>query len=67
MPKFMVNGKPHESQAGTTVRQLLESLNLPEKSVIVEFNHEFLERDRFGLISLSEGDRVEIIRAFAGG
>ena len=67
MPKFIVNGKPHESQAGTTVQQLLESLNLPAKSVIVELNHEFLERALFGSTPIREGDRVEIIRAFAGG
>jgi thiamine biosynthesis protein ThiS len=67
MPKFLLNGKPHEKEKGTTVAMLVKSLNLSRESVIVEFNGEFLERERFESTVLGEGDRVEIIRAFAGG
>ncbi len=67
MPKFTLNGKPNEKEDGTTISQLLESLNLPAKTVIVELNREFLERDQFESTAIKEGDQLEIIRAFAGG
>ncbi len=67
MPDFFLNGKPHEKEEGTTVAMLLKGLKLSSESVIVEFNGEFLERERFESTVLGEGDKVEIIRAFAGG
>ncbi|MBI5186130.1 MAG: sulfur carrier protein ThiS [Nitrospinae bacterium] len=67
MLKFHLNGEPKEKNEGTTIVMLIEDLNLPPRSVIVEYNNEFLERELFGYTVLKEGDSVEIIRAIAGG
>jgi sulfur carrier protein len=67
MLKFHLNGEPQEKATGTTIAALLEDLKLPPRSVIVEYNKEFLERDLFNATILQEGDQVEIIRAIAGG
>ena len=50
-----------------TVGELLEKLNLPAGLVVVEQNGHVVERAQFALTSLSEGDRIEILRVVAGG
>jgi len=67
MITFFLNGKPHDSAEGVTLGLLLQDLHLSPHNVIVEFNQEFLERERFDATKLREGDHVEIIRAMAGG
>jgi sulfur carrier protein len=63
----LANGKPVEVDDGATVDDLLAHLGLGGKWVLVERNGEPVDRARLAVTALSEGDRVELVRAVAGG
>ena len=62
-----VNGNKQIISAGTTVLSLLNILNINPQRVAVEYNMDILERNQFGLISLKENDKLEIISFVGGG
>jgi sulfur carrier protein len=61
------NGRDHAVAAGTTVGDFVRSLGLDPRFVIVERNGEPLERARYDAVALVDGDRLELVRAVAGG
>ncbi len=65
--EVIANGKPRTVGDGLTVDGLIRSLGLDPLYVIVERNGEPLERKRYGEVTLEEGDRLELVRAVAGG
>jgi sulfur carrier protein len=65
--KVIANGDPVELARGATVEDLLTALGLGGKWVVVERNREPVERAHFGVTVLAEGDRIELVRAVAGG
>ena len=65
--RIVANGKPYEIDAGTTVEAFIHSRGLDPKLVVVERNGEPLDRDRYGSVTVEEGDRLELVRAVAGG
>jgi thiamine biosynthesis protein ThiS len=63
----VVNGKGFELAPAATVEQLLERLGLETPYALVERNGEPVERERYGLVELAEGDSVVVARPVAGG
>ena len=63
----ITNGKAQVLKPGTTVGGLLRSLGLDPRFVIVEHNGEALERSRYPELELADGDRLELVKAVAGG
>jgi sulfur carrier protein len=61
------NGKHYEVEAATSVAEFIRLRGLDPQLVVVERNGEALERARFGDTRLAEGDRLELVRAVAGG
>ena len=61
------NGKGFEVSPGTTVAEFVRARGLDPRFVVVERNGEPLERARFEHVRLAEGDRLELVRALAGG
>lgn len=62
-----VNGRPHRVESASTVQDVIRALGLDPRSVIVEHNGEPVERRRFADLEVREGDRLELVRAVAGG
>ena len=65
--RVTANGKPYEVPVGTTVAAFVRSRDLDPRYVVVERNGEPLERTRYEEVALSHGDRLEVVRAVAGG
>lgn len=65
--KVVANGEPVEVADGATVEDLLVAMGLGAKWVVVERNREPVERARLAATVLAEGDRIELVRAVAGG
>lgn len=65
--QLTVNGRPSEVADGTSLPSLIESLGLRVGSVVVEHNGQALLRSELPGVRLAEGDRVELVRAVAGG
>ena len=63
----VVNGDDVSVPDGATVDDLLAQLQLGGKWVLVERNGEPVERRHLGTTVLAEGDRLELVRAVAGG
>lgn len=64
---IVANGKARAVTDGATVADFLASLGWKPEWVVIEHNGEPLERARFGSVALREGDRIEVVRAVAGG
>jgi thiamine biosynthesis protein ThiS len=65
--KLTLNGELREIPTAATISDLLCSLQLPGKLILVERNGHAVQRDDFAATKLAEGDTVEIVRLSAGG
>ena len=62
-----LNGQAREVVMGVTLSELLASLELAEKLVLVERNGDAIPRADFPIITLGEGDTIEIVSMVGGG
>jgi len=67
MAEILLNGKPRAIEPGETVAVLLGKLGLDARWVVAELNGKPVERHRVGEARLTAGDRLELVRAVAGG
>ena len=65
--QVVANGDPVEVQDGATVADLLTALQLGARWVLVERNGEPVPRKQLTTTALRDGDRLELVRAVAGG
>jgi sulfur carrier protein len=65
--RLTVNGSPRDVADDTTLVQLLDELGLRVGSVVVEHNGTALLRSEVEQARLTDGDRLELVRAVAGG
>lgn len=65
--QVIANGQPTHLADGATVQDLLDLLNLGGRWVLVERNGEPVNRRDLATTTLAEGDRLELVRAVAGG
>ena len=65
--QVIANGTATEVAGGATVDDLLAVLGLGGKWVLVERNGEPVPRAELATTVLAEGDRLELVRAVAGG
>ena len=63
----VANGTAREVESGATIVDLLQQFGWRPEWVVVEYNGEALERARYQSVKLHAGDRLEIVRAVAGG
>jgi sulfur carrier protein len=63
----VLNGEPRELTAGTTLADLLRSIDLGQRRFAVEINEELVPRSAHADRVLQAGDRVEIVQAIGGG
>jgi sulfur carrier protein len=61
------NGEPFELPVARTVAEFIRERGLHPRFVVVELNGEPLERARYDKVNLEDGDRIELVRAVAGG
>jgi thiamine biosynthesis protein ThiS len=65
--RVTANGDEVEVAAGATVHDLLEQLGLGRRLIVVERNGEPVPRRELTTTALADGDRLELVRAVAGG
>jgi sulfur carrier protein len=65
--RVTANGERFEVEPGTTVAGFIRMRSLDPRFVVVELNGDPLERGRYDEVRLAEGDRLELVRAVAGG
>jgi thiamine biosynthesis protein ThiS len=65
--QVVANGSPTQLADGATVEDLLHALGLGGKWVLVERNGQPVNRRDLARTILDDGDRLELVRAVAGG
>jgi len=65
--RVSVNGAERECAEGATFGTLLEELGIDARAVAVARNDEVVRRADLGRERIAQGDRIEIIKAVAGG
>ena len=65
--QVIANGRPVEVTDSATVAEVLEVLGLTGRVVVVERNGDPVDRALVGSQRVESGDRLEIVRAVAGG
>ena len=63
----VANGEEVEIADGATIADLLDQLGLTKRLIVVEHNGEALPRAAVATTTLAAGDRLELVRAVAGG
>jgi len=68
MITVVANGRPVELPDGSTLTSLLDALGVPGRAVAaMEHNGDPVPRADHAARPLSDGDRIELVRAVAGG
>jgi sulfur carrier protein len=65
--RVTANGRPFDLAVTLTVAAFIRERDLDPKYVVVERNGEPVERSRYEEVQLADGDRLELVRAVAGG
>jgi sulfur carrier protein len=65
--EVIANGNPVSLDDGARLTDLLAALGLAEKWVVAERNGEAVNRADMATTLLAHGDRIELVRAVAGG
>ena len=65
--EVVVNGEPRRLAGSSTLLDLLETLGLDPRTVVVELNREIVRRPRLGETRLAPGDAVELVHFVGGG
>ena len=65
--QIVLNGRPSQVVDGTSLSDLIVGLGLRVGSVLVEHNGTALLRSELPAAVLADGDRLERVRAVAGG
>jgi thiamine biosynthesis protein ThiS len=63
----VVNGEARAVVAGATLLELLESLALDPRSVVVEHNRRIVRRPALGDVRVAPGDAIELVHFVGGG
>lgn len=64
---IMLNGERRETPEGTTVKALVEALELAKGRVAVERNREIVPMSQWADVMLKEGDSLEVVHFVGGG
>ena len=62
-----VNGAETDSRGAKTVAELVQVLELPPPTLLIEHNGVALHRREWPQRALAQGDRIELIKVVAGG
>lgn len=67
MISVIINGQPRSFDRALSCTELVIELGLAGKRVAMERNGEIVPRSQYGLCTLQDGDRLEIVAAVGGG
>ncbi|HLG00227.1 MAG TPA: sulfur carrier protein ThiS [Acidimicrobiia bacterium] len=65
--RITVNGEDRTVPPGTTVGSVVDSLRSERRGLAAALNEEVVPRSRWDDVTVSEGDRIEVLTAAQGG
>jgi sulfur carrier protein len=67
MIQITVNGKDVQIESPLTVEQLLDTAHVPPNYLAVEVNAEVVPREDYTLVTVGDGDEIEVVTLVGGG
>lgn len=67
MIQITVNGKHVEIESSMTIRQLLDTVDVPPNYLAVEVNADVVPREEYATTNVNAGDDVEVVTLVGGG
>jgi sulfur carrier protein len=67
MIQIIVNGNDVSIERPMTVRELLDTVDVPPNYLAVEINGEVVMREDYGTTEVGPGDQVEVVTLVGGG
>lgn len=65
--QIRLNGEPHALPDCVTIHALLDTLGVASERVAVEVNRRILTRSEFTVVTVKDGDEVEVVTFVGGG
>jgi sulfur carrier protein len=65
--QLVINGESKQVDEIKTVSDLLAAYKLQNKILVVELNLNIIDRDKYEVTALADGDKVEIVHFVGGG
>lgn len=65
--KVLLNGREEIVHEAATLAGLIAAKKLDPATIIVEYNHDLVQREAWDGLLLQENDRIEILRFVGGG
>ena len=65
--QIVVNGEPRAIADGASLLELLATLELDPRAVVVEHNRHIVRRPALGDVRVAPGDAVELVHFVGGG
>ena len=65
--KIKINGIEKDIPKNTTIKELLSSLGILDKTMAVAVNMKIVKKDEWDKTKLNEGDKVEALNFVGGG
>ena len=65
--KLLINGENRDCPEAANIADLVEKMELPGPTLLVEHNGLALRREEWPTRAVAEGDRLEIMKIAAGG
>ena len=65
--EIQVNGESRRVARGMSVEDLLASLDLQPKMIVVEHNGDILRKGSYAEVDVAEGDALELVHFVGGG
>jgi len=62
-----LNGKDREIDSGLSIKELVKSLDLNPRLIVVELNREIISQDSLSEILVLDGDHLELVHFVGGG
>jgi len=65
--KIIINGKEKEIKENSTIKELLNSLEIFDKTMAVAVNMKIVKKDNWNNYKLKENDKIEALNFVGGG
>ena len=65
--QFVLNGEPTQMSAGTTIQDLVNTMEVGTHRYAVECNEEIVPRSLHAETPVNENDQIEVVVAIGGG
>lgn len=67
MIQIVVNGNPVEIVGPMSIKQLLDTVEVPPNYLAVELNADVVPREQYAIRTVQAGDEIEVVTLVGGG